>query len=168
MEAWYDRAATYFPCRGVSGDEALPHDGFEDLRQDTLVVGLGVVAQDMSDHHRVRNHDEGLGPEAKLIRRPELLRKEAHRAWAHPIGVRESKKRELPRFRAASSVACFKRGDGMAMFMMSTIAKRRTDGRSVKLAASLLRENQPDRTNTCMHVRTAEEEVGFMLAGLVL
>lgn len=73
MKSWYDRTAPNFPRGRIGGDEPLPHDGLQNLRQDSLVVSLGVVFQDVPDHHRVRYHDEGLGPEAKLVRRPELF-----------------------------------------------------------------------------------------------
>lgn len=86
MEARHDRPASHFPRCGIGGDETLPHDGFQDFCQDSLVICLCVVAQDMSDHHRVGDDDEGLGAKAELVRRPELSSEDA--PYARVAGVR--------------------------------------------------------------------------------
>mmetsp|Transcript_8221 Transcript_8221/g.23391 ORF Transcript_8221/g.23391 Transcript_8221/m.23391 type:complete len:670 (-) Transcript_8221:431-2440(-) len=82
VEARHDGAAALVPGLRVRRDEALAHDGLEDLGEDALVVALGVVAQHVLEDLRVGHDGEALRAEAEL-EEPALVLVELVQAEVH-------------------------------------------------------------------------------------
>ena len=66
VEGGDDCPAPGLPCLEVGRDEALAHDGLQDLGQDALVVIEGIVFQQVARDDGVGDDDEGLGAKGQL------------------------------------------------------------------------------------------------------
>mmetsp|Transcript_17425 Transcript_17425/g.50762 ORF Transcript_17425/g.50762 Transcript_17425/m.50762 type:complete len:268 (-) Transcript_17425:219-1022(-) len=68
VKCGHDGSPPHGPRLGIGGDESLPHDGLQYLRQQTLVEFRILVPQYMLRLHRIANDQETLGAEAQLVR----------------------------------------------------------------------------------------------------